>query len=196
MVASVLHVACALPSEAHCIFVERRRLHSDMQIERATMVEGVSGFAVAQFGEEDPIETELPNLLLKSAVAPVRKRPALAVRDERPHGHPHGAAEPRAAVAGEGHPHGEGEPLAAAPASSLDGPALRRYQKMWYKHRHAFGIRQQFHAQKQIFQFRGKTEAVKPALEAIADEVIAKMERGELSEEAGKEWAQTRASEV
>ena len=158
MVASVLHVACALPSEAHCIFVERRRLHSDMQIERATMVEGVSGFALSQFGDEDPIETELPNLLLKSAAAPVRKRPALVVGDERPHRHLHGAAKPLAAVVGEEHPHGEGEPLAAGPASSLDGPALRRYQKMWYKHRHAFGIRQQFHAQRQIFQLRGKTE--------------------------------------
>ena len=196
MLASVLHVACTLPSEAHFIFLQRRRLHSDMQIERATMVEGASGFALAQFGDQDPIETELPNLLLKSAVPPVRKRPARAVGDERPHGHRHGAAEPLAAVVGEEHPHGEGEPLAAAPDSFLDGPALRRYQKMWYKHCHAFCIRQKFHAQKQIFQFRGKTEAVKPALEAIADEVIAKMESGELSEEAGKEWAQTRASEA
>ena len=64
------------------------------------------------------------------------------------------------------------------------------YCKLWYKNSNAFGIRQKILGKKQIFSIGGGEGKIsKVRLAAIADRVIAMMEKDGVTEEAGKEWA-------
>eukprot|EP00969_Alexandrium_andersonii_P047321 2076390-Alexandrium_andersonii.AAC.1 len=46
------------------------------------MREGPKGFAEAWFGDEGPVETEMPNLMLRTPVEKVLKKPAKAKKEE------------------------------------------------------------------------------------------------------------------
>lgn len=156
---------------------------------------GPGGFAIAPFASGDFV-TEVPNLLLKPPPMPstttVRKKPAAAVvEDEDP--------EPADAPVAEG---SEPDPVAEEPEEGADvakevgeSPPAMTYAKLWYKHHHAFGIRQRKTPKTQIFTVGGKNaRKSKERLSEIADTVIKMMEEEGYSEEQGKEWAKKEVS--
>ena len=70
----------------------------------------------------------------------------------------------------------------------------KTYTKMWYKNTYNVAIRQNFHAKQQIISCGGKACKLSRArLEALADQCIAKLESGEMSEVAGKKWLRVEA---
>ncbi len=67
-----------------------------------------------------------------------------------------------------------------------------KYLKMWYKRNNSIGIRQRFGQKRQIMSFGCKLKT-REALENIADAVIEKLEKKEMSEEEGRVWARSMA---
>ena len=81
------------------------------------------------------------------------------------------------------------EQQAEAEAIEVVAPP-RGYTAMFYKSPHSIGIRQKFYAKVQVFSFGGKRcGKSEQELRHIAAAVIAKLERGEMSETDAKDWA-------
>ncbi len=188
----------ASPPKAHCPPEAHRRQYLDsgrrcmLRIfpdgteEQATMSEGPNGFALARFRQEDPIETDMPNIMLTVVIPPpgegtavakqakkqqVQKKPAAVLCDEEEEGAESAVEEGC-----------EAESVARSEAAS---PPTSRYGKMFYKKDCSYGIRQKDPPKKQIFAIRGLEQS---KLEGIADSVIRRLEKG-MPEATAREWA-------
>jgi hypothetical protein len=166
---------------------------------------GPSGFAVARI-EGSEVTTEVPNLLLQCAkkrpAATVQKKPALLAGEQ--------AEEEAEELMEESEQANEEEeqeeeeeaeekqdeaPPEGLPQAFAQLEIVKRYGTMYYKNTHCIGIRQKFYSKSQIICFGGKSCAkTVDELRAIGQQVIAKLEAGEMSEAEGKAWAKAQAS--
>eukprot|EP00972_Heterocapsa_arctica_P053130 7824461-Heterocapsa_arctica.AAC.1 len=67
-----------------------------------------------------------------------------------------------------------------------------RYKLLFYKNNGSFSIRQKLGGNVQVFSFGGKKcKLSKEALQSIAEKVVVKLDRGEMSVEEGKAWCRS-----
>ena len=152
------------------------------KVVKAKMLPGPSGFGQAWFGEEGPIDTEVPNLSLDAPTAgAVMKRPARS-----------GGALASAPVAPPSAPPPQ-EPAAATatPAEPSGSPPAARYIVLYYKSDGGFGLRRRFGDKKQVWSIRCK-DMPSEDLRALMEEARAGVEAGRLSEQAAREWVRRR----
>ena len=173
---------------ARCVMV---RVLTNGDRVTSPLEQGSEGFACARFGDE-VVQTEVPNLVLRG---PVLKRPA-AFRPGAGCGVDLAPPLPVPEVEvdqqdklDESSEAGAGcAPLAVVPET------VRRYTKLWYKNHKYWGIRQKFHAKKQIFSIPARElRQGKETMGRIADLAIERLEGGE-SEESVKAWARAEAA--
>ena len=180
------------------------RVHPGGAIEKAVVKPGPKGFALAYWPESnDPVETEMPNVLLDIEVAtkPVKAKKAMkamkAMKDRRRFRMRMKAKAAKDSDANEEEEEEEGVPPSPAPApaaaSTTPPPPepKRTYLHMWYKNSHAYGIRQKFLDKKQIGCVSNKLKS-QAFLELIADEAIRKLESGQGEIEVMM-WAKSKA---
>ena len=175
-------------SSVDCLDMNRLvmvRMSSGGMQEESPLVASPSGFATASFGGSE-VETEVPNLLVKAPHLPVVfRRPAGASEVTTD---AHNAGEESGEEAGKGPEPSEGFPR--------EGEA-RKYSKMFYNNTECFGVRQCFGPKRQIACVSGKRLGLgKDALEKVTDEAILKLESGEVTEGAIKQWIREALSEV
>ena len=192
------------------------RVFANGKILEATMTKGEGAFAVAKFPDEDPIDTEMPNMLLNE-VPFVKKRPAgpmkakamkamkamktskkkdddaeLGDDDEDEGGEEDeegkkGEAEEEKDEAEEEKDE-EDEAAKEEEPEAEDSPVEKKeYLKMYYKNSNSFGIRQKFGSKRQIFNISNKTWK-KQDLEKVADEALGRLHGGH-GEAETKTWA-------
>ena len=178
------------------------------QVDMAVMRPGEGQFAMAAFEGEVEFESELPNLLLEAQAQAALKRPAARTKSTAKGS----KKRKRASQAAQTGPsleedeeeeeeeiqeldctwpkEVEEEPAEASPAVEVEEvefePSGRTYSKMRYP-TGAFAIRQKQPPKSQLFQFK-KKGAEEAALSSLADQVISKLEAGELSESMAKLW--------
>ena len=175
---------------ARCVMV---RVLTNGDRVTSPLEQGSEGFACARFGDS-VVQTEVPNLVLRG---PVLKRPAAS----RP-GAGGGVdlapalpvANPEVEVGQEDKLDESSEARAGCAPLAVAPETVRRYSKLWYKNCKYWGIRQKFHAKKQIFSIPARELSQgKEIMGRIADLAIERLEGGE-SEESVKAWARAEAA--
>jgi len=128
--------------------------------ESASMIPGPNGFLLSQFEGEDQQETDVPNMLMAPGPsASPKKRPA-AVMDSD-----------------------EGPSFPEKPPPSSPGIG-QEYQKMIYKQKGIFAIRQKYQPKKQVASAKGEHA------ETAVDTCIRKLNQGAINESTLKEELQ------
>ena len=162
---------------------------------KAPLFEGDAGFAHA-LHDGEVVVTEVPNLLLslrpeaKSAGGrAATKAKAKAKATPKAAAQPTGPGKKRKAKK----PSPAQDEDAGAKAPEDDGEGLK-FGIMYYKAHNLIGVRQKFGEKRQVFAFGGKRCGKdQTALVAIGQEVVAKLEAGELAVDSACEWAKERA---
>lgn len=144
----------------------------------ADMKTGPGGFAVAVLGAGDEIVTEIPNLLLEmdqnvtaGAAASGKQQPL-----RRP------AAAPKRTS----------EELGPAPKRPPPELLQRKWHKMWYTNTQKVGIRRAWPGAKEQIASFGRKGWSKEEGMRLADECIAALVSGALTEDDVKQWASAR----
>ena len=173
------------------------RQYVDGRRSSAPLLAGPDGFATATFGSE-VVVTEVPNLLLavkKKPAAALKKpasamkKPAAAADDDFEHGPADGHDDDDDEEEEEEEEESSEQGEAAAKEEAGVEAIAKTYSKMWYKNYNCYGVRQNFLGKRQILSCGGKLcGKSQKQLERIVDDVIAKLERGDMSELAAKEW--------
>jgi len=158
---------------------------------------GPDGFQLAWFGEEGPISTEIPNLLLelghvekgkkerkkkKSADEKLLKRPAAKGASENLL-----SQEKLEGQEDEDKPFGE-DGDADADGEAPPAPNFLSYHTMFYRQKGVYAVRQRYGQRKQIFQIGQSSGFSLKQRKAIVEKMVAKLEKGE-SEKTVISWA-------
>jgi hypothetical protein len=136
------------------------RLYPDGRLVVAAMAQGPNGFGIARFGDEAPVETELPNLLLE----PVTDAKAPRVLKK-----PSALAKP-------------------PPPAKTSANTSASYEKMYYAKQKRMATRRRHGDRKQIFQF-GTDSMPRAEMDAIADFFLGALASGELTEDEARKYA-------
>ena len=175
----------------------------------AKMSEGEGGFLLAQFeGDANPVQTEVPNLVLHGAGMVPEKRPgaAKAAAKKAVAKKPAGLL-PSDDLEGPNDADPDAAPNDAAPSAaksvSADPPAFdplvplpasTKYSVMYYSNNHTIGIKATVEGKsKQIMSFGGlKVGKTTEDLRSIGHAAVGKLREGQVPEEVGKERSSLR----
>lgn len=149
------------------------RLYPDGRCVEAVMSPGPNGFALATFHDEEPIECEMPNILLPDDAAAPLAEPLAAT-----------PALQDSAVP---------DPLVALDEEPVE--TVLKHRVVWYARSHRAAVRRSEPAGKQICSF-SRANVSKEQLMQIAKEAVDALAHGTLAEDDAKAWCKESLSRL